>query len=225
MSLTLSKLKFLLTESDIRFHIYERYSLFVGMWSTSICKLLYARRLTIEKPCRIWGRIRFLFLGPGTIFIGKNFHAVSARKRSVFTLFAPCSLTIIGNGQIVIGERVGLNGTVIAARNRVTIGDYTMIGPNTIIVDHDGHNSWPPRDRWTTSGTAAPIVIEQDVWIGMNCIILKGVTVGRGSIIAAGSVVVKNVDPACLYAGNPATKIKDLGKPESNTLRTDASYE
>lgn len=221
MSLTLSKLKFYLRKAifDSIFTNGIRYSLECGRHLFANYSMPDALRL---RSLVVFGGVFGFIPGARHHFIGKNFHAVSARKRSVFTLFAPCSLTIIGNGQIVIGEHVGLNGTVIAARNRVTIGDYTMIGPNTIIVDHDGHNSWPPRDRWTTSGTAAPIVIEQDVWIGMNCIILKGVTVGRGSIIAAGSVVVKNVDPACLYAGNPATKIKDLGKPESNTLRTDA---
>ena len=85
-----------------------------------------------------------------------------------------------------------------------------MIGPNTIIVDNDGHNAWPPRERWTTSGKSEDIIIENDVWIGMNCIILKGVKIGTGSIIAAGSVVISNVDANSLYAGNSALKIKSL---------------
>ena len=174
--------------------------------------VIYGRRLKIKKPYSIWGNIRFLLLGPGSILIGRNFHAVSARKRSLFTLFSPCHLTVIGDGRIEIGEHVGLNGTTIASRNRISIGDHTMIGPNTFILDHDGHSAWPPRDRWTTSGTTAPVVIEQDVWIGMNCIILKGVTIGRGAIVAAGSVVIKDVDPNSLYAGNPAVKIKSLNK-------------
>jgi len=116
----------------------------------------------------------------------------------------------MGDGRILIGEHVGLNGTTIAARQRITIGDNTMIGPNTIIVDFDGHAAWPPEDRWIKSGPAADVVIGNDVWIGMNSIILKGVTVGAGSIIAAGSVVTRDVDPQSLYAGNPALKIKSL---------------
>lgn len=85
-----------------------------------------------------------------------------------------------------------------------------MIGPNSIIADHDGHVAWPPSDRWTKRGLAAEVIIENEVWIGMNCIILKGVKIGSGSIIAAGSIVTGDVDPNSLYAGNPAKKIKEL---------------
>lgn len=182
----------------------------VGRGSIAIDKLLYGKRLIISPPYNVWGGIRFLIHGPGSIKIGRNFHAVSDRRRSFFTLFSPCHLTIIGNGQILLGEHVGLNGTTITARSKISIGDNTMIGPNTIIVDHDGHVAWPPGDRWTKSGKVADVVIESDVWIGMNCIVLKGVRIGCGSIIAAGSVVISDVDPACLYAGNPAKKIKPL---------------
>ena len=85
-----------------------------------------------------------------------------------------------------------------------------MIGPNTIIADYDGHVVWPPSERWTKSDSGVEITIESNVWIGMNCIILKGVKIGSGSIIAAGSVVIGQVDPNSLYAGNPAKKIKQL---------------
>jgi acetyltransferase-like isoleucine patch superfamily enzyme len=206
----LRKVLNVLSVGDIRHVLYEKYSLMVGHGSIAIGKVLYGKRLIISPPYKVWGNIRFLIHGPGSIEIGKNLHAVSDRRRSFFTLFSPCHLTIIGNGHIVLGEHVGLNGTTITARGQILIGDNTMIGPNTIIVDHDGHVAWPPTDRWTKSGLVADVVIESDVWIGMNCIVLKGVKIGSGSIIAAGSVVISNVDPDCLYAGNPAKKIKSL---------------
>jgi len=195
---------------DIPFLLYSRYSRFVGKVSTRLSVLLYGRRLRIAPAHDVWGVIRFMIHGEGSITIGKDFHAVSARRRSFLTLFSPCHLSVMGDGRILIGEHVGLNGTTIAARQRITIGDNTMIGPNTIIVDHDGHVAWPPEDRWIKSGPAADVVIGNDVWIGMNSMILKGVTVGAGSIIAAGSVVIRDVDPQSLYAGNPALKIKSL---------------
>jgi acetyltransferase-like isoleucine patch superfamily enzyme len=215
MKSQLTKIGALFTKNDFRFYLYQKWSLFVGVCTTKISTVIYGRRLKITKPYSIWGNIRFLMLGAGCISIGRNFHAVSAKKRSLFTLFSPCHLTIIGDGRIEIGKNVGLNGTTIASRERISIGDYTMIGPNTFILDHDGHSAWPPRDRWTTSGTSAPVVIGQDVWIGMNCIILKGVTIGCGSIIAAGSVVIKDVEPNSLYAGNPAVKVKSLNHQET----------
>ncbi len=210
MQIIFKKLKRLFCEGDVRYFLYEKYALFQGSISTRVSKWIYQKRLVIQPPFRVWGSIRFLIHGPGLIVIGKNFHAVSSRKRSFFTLFSPCHLTTIGTGSIVLGDHVGLNGTTIVARSKVSIGDNTMIGPNTIIVDHDGHAAWPPSERWYNSGSVAEVVIENDVWIGMNCIILKGVRVGSGSIIAAGSVVIKDVESNSLYAGNPAKKIKRL---------------
>jgi acetyltransferase-like isoleucine patch superfamily enzyme len=200
----------IINNSDIVFLIYQRYSLSVGKITTKISKLLYGKRLNIGSSFQIWGKIRFLILGSGTITIGNNFHAVSSRKRSVITLFTPCHISIIDNAIINIGNNVSLNGTTITSRNKVCIGDNAQIGPNTIIIDNDGHPIWPPEDRWAKKGPSAPIIIQNDVWIGMNCIILKGVTIGYGSVIAAGSIVIKDVEPNSLYAGNPAKKIKNL---------------
>jgi acetyltransferase-like isoleucine patch superfamily enzyme len=207
----LQKLRNLLSSGDVKFFFYEKYSLQVGNISVRLNKIIYGRRLNIQPPFKVWGNIRFLFLGEGSISIGKNFHAVSSRRRSAITLFSPCHLNIIGNGQIILGEHVGLNGNTITARSKIYIGDNTMIGPNTIIIDHDGHQAWPPDARWTQSGLAQEIVIENDVWIGMNCIILKGVRIESGSIIAGGSIVIHDVEANSLYAGNPARKIKSLG--------------
>ena len=192
------------------FFLYEKYSLQIGNLSIRFNKLIYGKRLNVKFPFKVWGSIRFLMLGTGSITIGKNFHAVSSRKRAVFTLFSPCHLTVIGNAEIVIGDHVGLNGNIIAARCKISIGENTMIGPNTMIIDHDGHQAWPPEARWTNSGNSKEIIIENDVWIGMNCIILKGVKIGSGSVIAAGSVVISDVESNAVYGGNPARKIKSL---------------
>jgi acetyltransferase-like isoleucine patch superfamily enzyme len=203
---------------DIKFLIFETYSLWIGKLTTEVSKFIYGDRLKIASPFKVWGSIRFLIYGSGSIVIGKNFHAVSTRKRSFFTLFSPCHLTVIGNAEIILGEHVGLNGTTIVARKKISIGDNTMIGPNTIIADHDGHVAWPPSERWTKSGAVAEVIIENDVWIGMNCIILKGVRICSGSVIAAGSIVIEDVDPNSLYAGNPAKKIKQLSASEVASL-------
>lgn len=64
----------------------------------------------------------------------------------------------------------------------------------------------------TDWGVSAPVTIEDDVFIGMNCVILKGVTIGARSIIAAGSVVTKSIPADCVAGGNPAKVIKRLSK-------------
>ncbi|MCX6237733.1 MAG: acyltransferase [Bacteroidia bacterium] len=204
------KITRLISEGDVRFSIYEKYSYLLGKITTNISKVIYGKRLSIQSPFKVWGSIHFNIYGSGSIKIGKNLHAVSAPKRSFLAMYTPCRLTIIGKAQIIIGEHVDLNGTTITAMGKISIGNYTLIGPNTTIVDHDGHVAWPPSARWTDLGPVSEVVIGNDVWIGMNCIILKGVKIGGGSIIAAGSIVNNNVEPNSLYAGNPAKKIKSF---------------
>ena len=77
-------------------------------------------------------------------------------------------------------------------------------------MDDSGHELCleEPEQRLETTGIAKPVVIEDGVWIGAHCIILPGVRIGHGSVIAAGSVVVKNIPAGCLAAGNPAKVIR-----------------
>ncbi|PAF39099.1 maltose acetyltransferase [Terribacillus saccharophilus] len=109
---------------------------------------------------------------------------------------------------IEVGENfyAGFNFTVLDMA-KVIIGDNCMIGPNVGIYTA-GH-SIQPVDR-TKDGYAIPITIGNDVWIGGSCTILAGVTIGDNSIVAAGSVVTKDVPPNTIVAGNPAKRIKDI---------------
>ena len=196
--------------NDIKFIIYEKFSKQIGLISILINKFIYRSKLEIIPPYNIWGSIRILIHGKGKIKIDKNFHAISDRKRSAITLFSPVNLNVLGSGKIILHEHVGLNGTTIVSKNKIEIGKDTIVGPNTIIIDHDGHNIWPPDTRYETKGKSSPIIISKNVWIGMNCTILKGVQIGEGSVIAAGSVVVKDCEKNTLYAGNPAKKIRKI---------------
>lgn len=204
------RLAFFFRERDVLFLLHEKISLFIGFLFIRINLFVYGDRFSIDESSKVWGRMFILIHGAGSVSIGKNFHAVSNTRRSFITLYSRCHLTIIDDGEIVIGDHVGLNGTAITAKSKISIGDNSMVGPNTIIIDHDGHNSWPPETRWTTPGAVSNITIEDNVWIGMNCLILKGVKIGSGSIVGAGSVVVSDVEKNCLYAGNPAKKIRSL---------------
>jgi maltose O-acetyltransferase len=109
---------------------------------------------------------------------------------------------------IHIGDHfyAGYNCTILDMAE-VRIGDNCMIGPNVGIYTA-GH-SIEPKDR-NKSGYAIPITIGNDVWIGGSCVILPGTNIGDNSIIAAGSVVTKNVPTNTIVAGNPAKILKKI---------------
>jgi len=107
-----------------------------------------------------------------------------------------------------------MSSTVLWAHNKIVIGNYVKIGGNCILIDTDAHNLdfSIRRGQYTDWGESAPIVVEDDAFIGANCIILKGVTIGARSIIAAGSVVTKSIPADCVAGGNPARVIRQLSK-------------
>ncbi len=137
-------------------------------------------------------------------------------------------------GHITIGNRVHIGGSTFICRSSIIIEDDVTIAWGTTVYDHNSHSvKWSERQNdtiqeykdsrecgnvvanknWEVVKTE-PIKICSKAWIGMNCIILKGVTIGEGAIVAAGSVVTKNVAPWTLVGGNPAVYIKDVAEGE-----------
>lgn len=110
------------------------------------------------------------------------------------------------NGKLIVGRNSRLNGVHIDARELIHIGDTVQIGPYTIIMDSDFHDL---KDH-SKDGPSSPIYIEDDVWIATRVTILKGVRIGKGSVIAAGAIVTKNVPPYCVAAGTPARVVKKI---------------
>lgn len=135
-------------------------------------------------------------------------------------------------GNVSIGERSYLGSSTIICAIGVSIGDDVLVSWGCTIVDHDSHSlDWRRRSQdvadWRagllSGGLAdasrskdwsvvemASISIGSKSWIGMNATVLKGVTIGEGAVVAAGSVVTKDVAPWTLVAGNPARPIKEL---------------
>ena len=128
------------------------------------------------------------------------------------------------NASISIGKRVFLNGSIIAAQ-RIEIGDDVLISWGTTIVDHNSHSTafskrstdaidWMTVKKDWTNVKISPVKICDKVWIGFNAIILKGVTIGEGSIVGSGSVVTKDVPPWTIVGGNPAQIIREISEDE-----------
>jgi acetyltransferase-like isoleucine patch superfamily enzyme len=114
-----------------------------------------------------------------------------------------------------VGANFAMTGGALCAAESIIIGDYVAVGANSTIVDTDFHPLDPLERRLQQSeGKTAPVIIGDNVFIGMNCLILKGVSIGEGSVIGAGSVVTKSVPPLAIAAGNPARVIKGLTKSD-----------
>jgi acetyltransferase-like isoleucine patch superfamily enzyme len=110
------------------------------------------------------------------------------------------------SGKLIVGRNSRINGVHIDARELIHIGDTVQIGPYTIIMDSDFHDL---KDH-SKDGPSSPIHIEDDVWIATRVTILKGVRIGKGSVIAAGAIVTKDVPPYCVAAGTPARVVKKI---------------
>ena len=113
---------------------------------------------------------------------------------------------------ITIGEKSRIHGSCLHAFSSISIGKRCLIAANCQIIDGNGHDlSFDNvENRINTQGLAQPITIEDDVWIGANSIILPGVTIGKGSVIGAGSVVTGQIPPMVLAAGNPAKPLRKI---------------
>jgi len=143
---------------------------------------------------------------------------------------------IIGSGEIIIGDdvfignrgawfvtsnvhekpllKIGNNTsinyrTVISVEKEVIIGNNCLIAEETKIFDNNSHGI-DYRHRKLTENDIGSVIIEDNVWIGMNSIILKNVRIGQGAVVSAGSVVTKKVEPMTIVGGNPAKFIKKI---------------
>lgn len=115
---------------------------------------------------------------------------------------------------VSIGDNtfINMNATMLDGAD-ITIGNHVLIGPNAQFYTAGHSLDYRSRRQWETF--CKPIVIEDDVWIGGNVVINQGVTIGARSVIAANSVVTKDVLPDCLYGGTPAKLIRRLEENEN----------
>jgi acetyltransferase-like isoleucine patch superfamily enzyme len=173
---------------------------------------------------------------PANVEFGEGFYCESAQvfkkmlskkpRAVVFgnhvSVYAGCSFAVQKDGKCVVGDFTLLNGAIVMAEELVEIGSHCLISWGVGIADSDFHplepaqrlidaqalapffKDRPPRPKLKT----APVKIGDNVWIGMNAVILKGVTIGDNSVVAAGAVVTKSIPANTIAAGNPAVTVK-----------------
>lgn len=139
--------------------------------------------------------------------MGKNSQLECGGKSDCLNMVGYGSYLQVGNGaKLKIGDSFINREVKIICNKSITIGDDCIIAMGTVIRDNDGgnHQIFAPGYE-----NAKPITIGNHVWLGENVMILKGVTIGEGAIVAASSLVLKDVPPHTLVAGSPAKVIKD----------------
>ncbi len=125
-------------------------------------------------------------------------------------------IVILKDAVLDVGDNTGMSQVSITCKQKIHIGSNVKIGAGTIIFNTNFHNTdWKIRadyDKGLSSALCAPIHIGDHVFIGIRSIISKGVTIGDRSIIAAGSVVVKDIPSDCMAGGNPCNVIKYINQ-------------
>jgi acetyltransferase-like isoleucine patch superfamily enzyme len=175
---------------------------------------------------------------PANVIFGEGFYCESAQifrhlkskaLRAVVlgdhvSCYAGCSFAVGVNGTCTVGNFTLMNGALVMAEERIDIGSHCLISWNVGIADSDFHPLAPAQRIIDAHALAPffkgrpsrpklrtmPVIISDNVWIGMNAIILKGVTIGENSVVAAGAVVTKSVPANVVVAGNPAVAVREV---------------
>lgn len=189
-------------------------SLVSSLWNLIYQLYFYAMGFPWHNSWRIYGR-PILHRSPGSrVTVGTGLTLRSSVRSNVIGVCQPVILrTLLANSEIIIGNDVGISGATLVAADCIKVGDRVLIGSGVLIIDSDQHPIDPQLRRENPNiAKASAISIGNDVFIGARAILLKGVHVGDGSVIGAGSVVTQDVPAMVVVAGNPARIIRNLGQ-------------
>lgn len=191
--------------------LLQNISVFFSTWRVKIILSLlgctYGDNLYVDG----WAIIR-AHKRKGCIRLGNNVKLNSRFLGNLSGMTNPTVIHCIEDGFLIINDNSGCSSTIFSSRSGITIGENVNIGSNVKIFDHDFHPvDYLQRRKFRGKLRSSPVVIGNDVFIGTNAIILKGVHVGDRSIIGAGAVVaLSDIPPDSLVAGNPAKVIRTL---------------
>ena len=176
--------------------LHEKYSTITAKIKLKLWGIVYGEGI------RTIGRIIVFRTPKSVIRIGNHCVFNSSSKLNFRGINHPCILqTGTNHARIIIGDHVEMSGCSIVCNDSVIIGNNVLLGANCQIGDRDGH-----QDRYASK--PAPIIIEDGVWLGMNVTVLKGVTIGKNTIIGANSLVTKDIPANCIAVGNPCRSLK-----------------
>lgn len=178
------------------------------LWLSSVFRL---RNIDgrVRKDGRLWLHVPLLCDGAGSVSLAAGIS------------IGYCPAPMLGDGTvrlqargvdacIEVGEGTSFSNNVqVIAEEHVRVGAHCLIGDAVLILDSDFHNL-SAAGRHPLPGSSAPVILEDNVFVGSRTIILKGVTIGKDSVIGAGSVVVRSIPAGVIAAGNPARIVRSL---------------
>ena len=158
-----------------------------------------------------------LILGYGTVNVGDRVK-ISGNATFIVSYKVNPDPTIEIGDDVYIGFR-----TIFSCAERITIGNRVLMAQGVQIYDNNNHPMDPEaraKNEPVEPAGVDPVAIEDDVWLGSNATVMRGVTVGYGSVVAAGAVVVKDVPPMSVAAGNPAKIVREIKSQSDNSKMT-----
>lgn len=167
--------------------------------------MLKFKGFSAGKRCFIDGKPYMRLTKGSSVHLGNSVTFISNKRHNPL-LEHPVSIrTLTSDAVIELADNVGLSGCNLVCCNRISVGQYTIVGPGTLIYDSEGHD-YSPEVGWSTRKvrTGRPIHIGEKCFIGGRCMILSGVSIGDNCVIAAGSVVTQDVPAGHKASGNPA---------------------
>jgi len=182
-----------------------------GLYTIILRVLLHLNGIQFGRGIRTYRAVPKLRISikSGNICLGDN---ILFNNYNDVSWYCKTMIQVKEGASFSMGDYSGMNGVLVYCSNCIIIGKHVKIGGGTRIIDTDFHNlNWQKRQTGDTDiAKSAPIIIKDDVFVGTNCIILKGVTIGERSIVAAGSVVTKDIPSDSIAAGNPAQIIRSV---------------
>ena len=173
---------------------------FITLFSIMLFSTFFRGKVVIGRSARFVGMPSIMALGQ-SIEIGVGLRLASSTLSNLLGVNHRVIIATISNGKIQIGNNFRMSGGAIVARKSITIGNNVNVGVNCTITDSDHHAvDYSKRGLETSKDISTrPVIIGDDVWLGANVTILKGVTVGSRSIVGAGITVTKSIPADHIY--------------------------
>jgi len=195
-----------LTQDNFSWWVFKVYNIklyWFKIYSGLFVKIISSiKGVKIGRGCEFFG-LPYFYRNPfSNITIGNGCTFRSDHTSNLIGVNHKCILsTHQKTASIIIGDQSGFSGVTIGAAIEIRIGNNVLCGANAIITDFDWHIG-------RSKSGPSPVIINDNVWIGVNTTILKGVTIGENTIIGANSLVVKDIPANVIAGGNPCKVLK-----------------